>query len=182
MGRLLQDAETSAGRKRIALLIYQEDGKTPWAGSVTSKKAAISINGAAEAASTNDIVRVGGALHYLELTNTEAASATAGDQIYVRVAASGGNHLEAINYFDVLGGDWFSAPVTATQVADATLGRDMSLVSGAAARSPLNALRSMRNRVGISGGTMTVYQEDDSTSAWTGVVTGTPSVTQIDPA
>lgn len=182
MGRLLQDGETSAGRKRIVLLIYQEDGKTPWAGSVTGKKAQLSINGGTEAASTNDVVRVGGAVHYVELTDVEAAAATAGDQYLVRVAASGGNHLEAFNYFDVLGGDWFSAPLTATSVADTVLGRDMSAVSGAASRSPLNALRALRNRWRINAGTMTVYAEDDSTSAWTAPVTGTPSVTEIDPA
>jgi hypothetical protein len=182
MGRLLQDGETSAGRKRILLLIYEEDGKTPWSGSVTGKKAALSLNGGAEAASTNDVVRVGGAVHYVQLTDAEAAAGAAGDQYWVRVAASGGNHLEAFNYFDILGGDWFTAPSTATQLADAYLGRDMSAVTGAAARSPLEAFRGMRNRVRVNAGTLTVYKEDDSTTAWTSAVTGSPAVTESDPA
>jgi hypothetical protein len=182
MGRLLQDAETTASRKRVLLVIVQEDGKTPWAGSVSGKKAQLSISGAAEAASTNDIVRIGGSLHYLELTNTEAALAAAGDQYYVRVAASAGNHLEAFNFFDVVGGDWYSTPATPTDIADTLLKRDLSAVTGEAARSPINALRRLRNKVSVTGGTATVTKEDDTTSAWTAAVTGTPAVTNVDPA
>jgi hypothetical protein len=54
---------------------------------------------------------------------------------------------------------------------DALLVRDMSSVSGEAARSPLNALRFLRNKWAISGGTLTVYEEDDTTSAWTAALT-----------
>lgn len=57
---------------------------------------------------------------------------------------------------------------TATQNADALLKRDMSAVSGEAARSPLNALRSSGvNKIAVSGGVMTVYKENDSTPAFT---------------
>ena len=181
MARILQDGETTAGRKRVELLIYQENGSTPWAGSVTGKKAQLSTNGGTEAASTNDVVRVGGALHYVELTNAEAAAANAGDRIYVRVPAAGGAHLEAINFFDVVADQWFTAPATTTQVADAVLTRDMSAVAGAAARSPLNALRALRNRWTITGGTMTVYAEDDTTTAWSGPATGTPGISEVNP-
>lgn len=59
---------------------------------------------------------------------------------------------------------------TADQIADALLNRDMSAVTVTNTRSPINALRFLRNRWAISGTTLTVYQEDDSTSAWTGVV------------
>lgn len=74
---------------------------------------------------------------------------------------------------------------TATENADALLKRDMSAVTGESARSPLNALRALRNKVSISAGTMTVTKEDDSTSAWTATVTtdsGADPVTAIDPA
>ena len=73
----------------------------------------------------------------------------------------------------------------ATEIADALLKRDMSAVSGEAARSPLNALRALRNKVAISGSTMTVNKEDDSTSAWTAAVTTSASaepITAVDPA
>lgn len=73
---------------------------------------------------------------------------------------------------------------TATQNADALLKRDMSAVTGEAARSPLNALRILRNKMSISGSTLTVTKEDDSTSAWTaavGTTSGANPVTSVDP-
>lgn len=72
-----------------------------------------------------------------------------------------------------------------TSIADALLTRDLSAVAGAASRSLLNALRAIRNRVAVAAGVMTVYQEDDSTTAWTAAVTTDASadpVTQIDPS
>jgi hypothetical protein len=54
--------------------------------------------------------------------------------------------------------------------ADALLKRDMSAVSGESARSPLNAFRKLRNRWAVGGGTLTVYKEDDTTSAYTEAV------------
>jgi hypothetical protein len=73
---------------------------------------------------------------------------------------------------------------TATENADALLKRDMSAVTGEAARSPLNALRWLRNRWGISGGTLTVYKENDTDAAWTAATTQTASnpTTASDPA
>jgi hypothetical protein len=60
-----------------------------------------------------------------------------------------------------------------TNIADAILKRDWTAVSGEAERSILNALRMLRNRVELNrlGGTYTVYEEDDSTPAYTGVLT-----------
>jgi len=71
-----------------------------------------------------------------------------------------------------------------TEIADGLLKRDMSAVTGEAARSPLNAFRALRNKVSLSGSTMTVTKEDDSTSAWTAVVTTDASadpITAVDP-
>jgi hypothetical protein len=74
---------------------------------------------------------------------------------------------------------------TANQIADAILCRDWNSVSGEAARSVLNALRILRNKVVVEGGgTLTVMEEDDATPAWTGVVTtdaGASPITAIDP-
>ena len=56
-------------------------------------------------------------------------------------------------------------------IADAILKRDWSSVTGEAARSTLNALRFLRNKWAVSGATLTVKKEDDSTTAWTSTVT-----------
>jgi len=60
--------------------------------------------------------------------------------------------------------------LTATQNADALLKRDMSAVTGESARSPLNALRFLRNKWSVAAGTLTVTKEDDATSAWTAAI------------
>lgn len=64
-------------------------------------------------------------------------------------------------------------------IADALLKRDMSAVSGEAARSVLNAMRFLRNRWAVAAGTLTVYKEDDSTSAWTAAVSDSASADPI---
>jgi hypothetical protein len=74
---------------------------------------------------------------------------------------------------------------TATQNADALLNRDMSAVSDTNARSPLNALRVLRNKIDTTGGTLTVSKEDDTTEAWTAALTSNASadpITGVDPA
>jgi hypothetical protein len=88
----------------------------------------------------------------------------------------------------VAGTDNFTVDLTSTAqtaAADALLKRDMSAVSGESDRSPLNALRLLRNKWTSSGGTLTVYEEDDTTSAWTASLTENASanpVTGSDPA
>lgn len=70
------------------------------------------------------------------------------------------------------------------EIADAILTRDWTSVSGEAARSVLNALRALRNKVSISGTTLTVTEEDDSTQAWAATVTvdsGANPITAVDP-
>jgi hypothetical protein len=68
---------------------------------------------------------------------------------------------------------------TALQNADALLNRDMSAVSDTNARSPLNALRFVRNKWSISGTTLTVTKENDTTTAWTATVTASPGADPI---
>lgn len=72
-----------------------------------------------------------------------------------------------------------------TSIAEALLKLDLSTVTGEAARSLLNAVRFLRNKWSISGTTLTVTKEDDTTSAWTATVTTNASaepVTGSDPA
>jgi len=64
-------------------------------------------------------------------------------------------------------------------IADALLKRDWSSVSGEAARSVLNALRKLRNEWSISGTTLTVKKEDDSTTAYTQTLTATAGADPI---
>lgn len=73
---------------------------------------------------------------------------------------------------------------TAAENADALLGRN---VSGGSSTGRLvkEALHFLRNKWTVSGGTLTVYDTDDSTSSWTSTVTGTAGadpVTGSDPA
>lgn len=77
-----------------------------------------------------------------------------------------------------------NARIADDTVADAGLTRDWDSVTGEASRSMLNALRILRNKMSISGDTMTVTKEDDTTTAWTATVTGDANadpVTGIDP-
>jgi hypothetical protein len=60
---------------------------------------------------------------------------------------------------------WFEGGLNS--FADALLKRDLSVLSGEASRSVLNALRFLRNKWTVISDTLTVYKEDDSTSAWT---------------
>lgn len=74
---------------------------------------------------------------------------------------------------------------TAVENADTLLNRDMSAVSDTNARTPLNALRFLRNKWSVTGTTLTVTQEDDTTAAWTATLTADASadpVTGSDPA
>lgn len=68
---------------------------------------------------------------------------------------------------------------TAAQNAEAQLKFDMSTVTGEASRSPLNALRFIRNGFSIAGATLTVLKEDDSTAAFTRTVTTDPTAEPV---
>ncbi len=73
---------------------------------------------------------------------------------------------------------------TAVQNADALLKRDLSAVTGEASRSPINALRALRNKTAVAAGVLTVTKENDSTVAWTAAVVTTPGaepITSVDP-
>ncbi len=73
---------------------------------------------------------------------------------------------------------------SSAMIPDQVLKRDMSLVTGEAARSPINTLRFLRNRVVLTPTAISVKKEDDSTEAWGGTVSttsGAAPVTAIDP-
>jgi hypothetical protein len=69
-------------------------------------------------------------------------------------------------------------------IADAILGRNIAGGSDGG-RMVKDALRFLRNRFAVSAGLLTVYQEDDTTAAWTSAVTDTPGanpITESNPA
>lgn len=117
--------------------------------------------------------------------------------IFVHVTGSLSVKLDcmvlAANVYDSLigGGDTldvntttFLGETTLNAVVDAIFKRDLSAITGEAARSLLNAVRKLRNKWAISGSTLTVYKEDDTTSAFTEALTtaaGADSITASDP-
>lgn len=72
----------------------------------------------------------------------------------------------------------------AQEIADEVLNRNIAGGGSGDSRNVRNALRALRNKVAISGGTLTVYQEDDASNAWTATVATTAGdpVSSIDPA
>lgn len=56
------------------------------------------------------------------------------------------------------------------EIADEILNRDIVGSVSGGARNVRSAFRAIRNRVVSSGGTLTVYEEDDTTPAWTAAV------------
>ena len=83
------------------------------------------------------------------------------------------------------------APTTNGQeIADAVWMRNMAMIESGSAngslpyRKPLDSMRLLRNKWAISGGTLTVEKEDDSTDAWTAAITTTSGdpISTVDPA
>ena len=70
------------------------------------------------------------------------------------------------------------------EIADGVLGRNIAGGSSTG-RLVKDAFRAIRNKSAIAAGTLTVYQEDDTTSAWTATVGSDPTanpIISIDPA
>lgn len=70
------------------------------------------------------------------------------------------------------------------KIADEILNRNLAGGGSGNSRNVRNALRSLRNRIRVNGGTLEIYQEDDATLAWTAVSTTTAGnpITEIDPS
>jgi hypothetical protein len=114
-------------------------------------------------------------MYYLDLTSTEMTADCVA--VIVKCGTAGAKTTVLVLYPQEAGDSFI--------FADDLLNRDMSLPSDSVARSPLNALRAIRNKVSVAAGVMTVTKENDSTSAWTAAVTSTAGadpITAIDPA
>ena len=200
----IQDNEATATRRRVPLYVYADTAGTAWAGSVTGVKARLSVNGGAEADTTADIVRVAGVVHYAQLSQAEV-NVSAGDLISVRLPSAAGR-LEAFALVEIGADDiTVASPTEASitssvwaagtrelttisaaireSIADTFLGRT---IAGAAngGRTVTSALRALRNRVTRVGATLTVYAEDDTTTAYTAALTtdsAAATITGVDP-
>ncbi len=108
---------------------------------------------------------------------TRLPAALVGGRIDASVGAMAANTLTAA----ALAAD------AGAEIADAVLDRNMATGTDSGSptvRTPRQALRALRNKAGIAGGTLTVTKEDDTTTSWTAAVTtaaGDP-ISEIDPA
>ena len=115
-------------------------------------------------------------VYRLDIPN-EALAAGADDVTVVVRGASGTNGA-------VMSIKLSSGGLTSAQTADAILSADIGSGTNAGTlneRTVRSALRAMRNKVSVGNGTMTVYKEDDSATAWTGSLSNTADVT-VDPS
>lgn len=139
----------------------------------------VSRNGAAFVNTANSPTHLGNGVYSLMLTAAEMQAAritvTVVDQIVPKGWEDQCIIIETYGHA--------SAQHTLTALADVTLGRNLASVTGAAARSLLNAVRFLRNRWQIAGATLTVYEEDGSSAAWTAAITTLESdlVTGVEP-
>lgn len=151
---------------------------TSRAASATALSTATWTSGRASALDNLDATISSRAAAATALTNATWTDAKAGfltGDAFVRLGAPvGGVSISA----DI------AAKPTAIQNADGLLTRNMASVAEGAGRTPLQALRSLRNFVGVVAGVISVMKEDDVTTSWTGAVTtaaGDP-IASIDPA
>jgi hypothetical protein len=115
------------------------------------------------------------------LALTSAATNTIGE-FQLHITATGADPTDLKWQIDV------ATPGDVIAFADALLNRDMSTGTDSGSptvRTVRQALRTLRNKVDVTGGVMTVAKEDDSTASWTATVSTTPGanpITTIDPA
>lgn len=155
----------SAASPLVFLLVLTSDHISPATGKTPT--VTLSKNGAAFASPAGAVTEIGNG--WYQVAGHATDSNTVGPLILHATAAASDPSDREYGVVD----------------ADAVLKRDMSLVSGEAARSPINALRFLRNKWSVAAATLTVTKEDDTTTAWTAVTTGTAGadpITAVDPA
>ena len=119
--------------------------------------------------------------------STYAGADTSGTTTLLsRLTSTRAGYLDNLATAPAIAGDAMALTTSErNSVADAILKRDWTAVTGEASRSLLNALRFLRNKRAVSGSTLTVTKEDDSTSAWTATLTTDDTalpITGVDPS
>lgn len=114
-----KNTATAAERRIPFVLVDATDLITPEDITVTGVKVALSFGGAADANSTNDIVKVDGALgmYYLELTQAEADNAVGPVHGHVQPSGCARTYLEAM----IGPSTALTASSTATDIANAVV-------------------------------------------------------------
>jgi len=125
---------------------------------------------------TNTPTAIGSTNRFIKLVIT--ATEMNADSIAITIAdtASGAKEFFALIYTDT---------VQISGISQHLLAIDLSTITSEAARSPLNAFRLLRNKRSVAAGSLTVTEEDDSTTAWTATVAtsaGADPITSVDPA
>lgn len=125
-------------------------------------------------AGTHSAATVGGVQNYANISNV-TLSPTEYSNVTVRIGLVNysGATVEVSNF----------GRNSMQSMADSFLRRGIAMGTDVG-RNVQDALRSLRNRVAIGGSTLTVYTEDDVTSAWTANVTSSSTanpITGIDP-
>lgn len=115
----------------------------------------------------------------LDLPN--AVLATGVDRVYLHFKLSG--IFDETVCIDLLPDDPYAAAPTLNQIADAVFTRDLSAIVNGNAKTLLGFLLAggvPLERIGISGGVITVYESDGVTVAFTYNLIGNPAITSID--
>jgi len=110
----------TANKRRIYFNVWNDDS-TPWSGSVTGVK--VALNGTN---STNDIVRVAGALHYIEATQAESNTS---EPVITAVLAASGSRIAAQGIGLVSETDFVTASPTSSAIADEVQTRTIAAVT-----------------------------------------------------
>jgi len=165
----------STAYTRMFLMVQSADHITPLTGATVT--VTVSKAGAAFGAPGGTVTAVSSGWYKIALNTTDTN--TLGELAFHATATSG----DPTDFVDQI--------TDYTPAADALLDRDMATgtdngaSSGATGRTVRQALRFLRNKWSISGATLTVTKEDDSTTSWTSALTATPGaspITASDPA
>lgn len=167
MGYLIQQSNTT--RHIYFLMVDSSDhitGKTGLSPTVTICK-----NGGSFASPAGAVTEVANGWYRVAANATDANTL---GPLLLHATGSGADPTD--DRFEVV---VFNPDNLLNQTADTLLTRDFNSVSGEASRSALNSLRKLMNKVAVSGTTLTVYKEDDATSAFTQTVTTSSSAEPI---
>lgn len=181
MPEIIKVAEATAGRNSRDFLMLDANGD-PVTGLTDADITTWLIKDGTGAAGTGTCAEVDATNAAGLYTYTPSTTELAAGGACVLKASAWGSEA-AFWPFQIINNDVYAASATKEEVADAFLNRNIAGGSSVG-RLVKDALRVLRNKVAISGGTMTVYREDDSTEAWTAGVTtaaGNP-LTEVDPA
>jgi hypothetical protein len=198
---LIERNEGTAARRRVPMRLFTSDGTSPDTGA-TGDAAYMGVNSAGTIALDNTLTEIHAAhgMYYVELTQSNTS--VLGTHPIYHVAGDFGQHVanvDIVNFnpyssFSNIAAGAYSGvtlgindidPSALSAVADALLSRSIAGSEQTTVRNVTNSLRFLRNRVWAQNSVLTVYQEDDSTSAWTASITtvGDPSgVAQVNPS